>query len=137
MHIMADEFQPRVAHEHAGQKACLAENLETVADPEHQPAANSEIAHRVHDRRTRRDGAATQVITVGKSAGYHHEIGALGQRCLGMPHHRGFMARDEPQRARHIALAIDAGKDENSGFHVKFGASLSSSRLSILSRCES
>ncbi len=137
MHIMADEFQPRVAHEHAGQKARLAENLETVADPEHQPATGSKIAHRVHDRRTRGDGAAAQIVAIGKSAGHHHEIGAFGQRRLGMPDHRGFMTRDEPQRARHVALAIDAGKDENSGFHVKFGASLSSSRLSILSRCES
>jgi hypothetical protein len=30
-----------------------------------------------------------------------------------MPHHRGFLAGDEFQRARHVALAIDSGKDEN------------------------
>ena len=29
------------------------------------------------------------------------------------------MTRREPQRARHVALAIDFGKDENSGFHQR------------------
>ena len=38
MHVMADEFQPRVAHQHAGQQSCLAEDLKTVADAEHQAA---------------------------------------------------------------------------------------------------
>ncbi len=58
MHVMADEFQPRVAHENAGQKAGLAENLKAVADAEHETTAASEGAHRVHDRRARSDGAA-------------------------------------------------------------------------------
>ena len=48
MHVMADELQSRIAHEHAGQQAGLAEDLEAVADPEHQAAAGREIAHRVH-----------------------------------------------------------------------------------------
>ena len=34
-----------------------------------------------------------------------------------MPDHLGFMAGGELQRARHVAFAIDAGKDENGGFH--------------------
>src|SRR5260370_1408573 len=58
LRVMADEFQPRVAHENAGQKAGLAENLKAVADAEHETTAASEGAHRVHDRRARSDGAA-------------------------------------------------------------------------------
>ena len=38
MHILADEFQPRIAHENARQKTGLAEDLETVADAEHEAA---------------------------------------------------------------------------------------------------
>ena len=117
MHVMADEFQPRVAHQHAGQQAGLAEDLKSVADAEHEAAIGRERPHRVHDRRARGNGAAAQIIAVGKSAGHHHEIGALGQRGLGMPDHRGFMPGRELQRARHVALAIDAGKDEDGGFH--------------------
>src|SRR5580698_9553262 len=39
MYVAADEFQSCVAHEHTGQQAALAKNLEAVADPEHQTAA--------------------------------------------------------------------------------------------------
>ena len=113
MHVLADEFQPRVAHQHAGQQPGLAEDLKTVADAEHEAAIGREIPHRVHHRRARGNRAAAQIVAVGKSAGHHHEIGALGQRGLGMPDHRGLLARSELQRARHVALAIDAGKDEN------------------------
>jgi hypothetical protein len=28
------------------------------------------------------------------------------------------MAGDKPQRARHVALAIDSGKNEDGGFHL-------------------
>ena len=43
MHIAADEFQLRVAHQHARQEPCLAEDLKTVADTEHQPALGGEV----------------------------------------------------------------------------------------------
>ncbi len=118
MHVAADEFQPRIAHEHAGQKLGLAEDLEAVADAEHEPAVAREGAHRVHDRRARRDRAAAQIIAIGEAAGHHDEIGSLRQRGLGMPDHRRLVARGELQRARHVALAIDAGKDEDGGFHL-------------------
>ena len=36
---LADETQPGVAHQDAGQEAGLAQDLEAVADPEHQAAA--------------------------------------------------------------------------------------------------
>ena len=38
MHVAADELELHVAHQHAGQQPGLAEDLETVADAEHQPA---------------------------------------------------------------------------------------------------
>ena len=34
----ADEAELRVAHQHAGQKAGFAQDLEAVADPEHEAA---------------------------------------------------------------------------------------------------
>src|SRR4029450_148206 len=40
-----------------------------------------------------------------------------GQGGVGMPHHGRLAAADELERARHVALAIDAGKDDNGGFH--------------------
>jgi hypothetical protein len=34
-----------------------------------------------------------------------------------MPNRCGLVTRRKPERARHVVLAIDAGKDENGGFH--------------------
>ena len=123
MHVLADEFQPRIAHQDAGQQARFAQDLKTVADAEHEAAIGGKLAHRVHDRRARGNRAAAQIIAIGKPAGHDHEIGALRQRGLGMPDHRRLLAGDELQRARHVALAIDSGKDENGGFHGVTGFS--------------
>ncbi len=42
MHVVADEFQPRVAHQHAGQQAGFAQDLKAVADAEHEAASRGE-----------------------------------------------------------------------------------------------
>jgi hypothetical protein len=65
----------------------------------------------------------TPVIAIGEAAGNDHQIGSLRQRGVGMPDHRGLLAGDELERARHIALAVDSGKDENGGFHGVTGVS--------------
>src|ERR1035437_6303294 len=48
--VAADEAQILVAHQYPGQQAGLAQDLEAVADAEHQPALRREAAHHVHDR---------------------------------------------------------------------------------------
>src|SRR5438309_1126855 len=48
VNVVADELQLRVAHEHAGQKACFAQDLKAVADAEHETAVAGERTHRVH-----------------------------------------------------------------------------------------
>ncbi|MHC2867667.1 hypothetical protein ACVIYH_008745 [Bradyrhizobium diazoefficiens] len=117
MHVAADEFQLRIAHQHARQQAGFAEDLKAVADAEHETALRRIIAHRVHHRRTRGDCATAQVIAIGEPTRHDHEIGARRQRRLGVPDHRGLAARDQPQRARHVTIAVDSGKDEDGGFH--------------------
>src|SRR4051794_25553350 len=73
--------------------------------------------HRVHDRRPRRNRATAQVVAVGEAAGHDDKIRAGGKLAVGMPDHRWRRAGDEPDRARHVALTIDPGEDENGGFH--------------------
>ena len=113
VHVTADEFQPGIAHQDARQQTGLAQNLETVADAEHQPARGCEVAHGVHHGRARRDSAAAQIIAIGEAAGHHHEVGAFWQRGLGVPDHCGLVAGGQFQRSRHVALAVDAGEDED------------------------
>ncbi len=107
----------RVPHQNARQQSGLAGNLKAVADGEHEAAFRRVGAHGIHDRRARGDGAAAEIIAVGKAAREHDEIGAFRQFVIGVPDHRRLLAGHEFQRARHVALAIDAGKDEDGGFH--------------------
>src|SRR5579871_5446132 len=118
MHVPADEFQPRIAHQHTRQELGLAEDLETVADAEHQTAIARKRPHSIHDRRARSDGTAAQIVAIGEAAGYHDEVSPFRQRGLRMPDHARLVAGGEFQSARHVALAIDTGEDEDGGFHV-------------------
>ena len=40
------------------------------------------------------------------------------QFVIGVPDHRRLATGHELERARHVALAIDSGKDEDGGFHA-------------------
>ena len=97
---LADEAPAGVAHQHARQQARLAQDLEAVADAEHQAAALGMGADRVHDTRARRDRAAAQVVAVGKAAGQHDEVGPLGQRALVVPDDRRARRRSPAASAR-------------------------------------
>ena len=63
-----------------GSRPASHEELKAVADAEHQAAARGMGAHRLHDRRARRDRAAAQIIAIGEAARQHDEIGARRQR---------------------------------------------------------
>ena len=73
-HFAADELEAAVADQRAGQQAALHQDLEAVADAEHQPAIGGELLDRLHDGRELGDGAAAQVIAVGEAAGQDHGI---------------------------------------------------------------
>ena len=57
-HVAADEGEGRVRPERPGKEPRLAENLKTVADPEHEPALRGKPGDGVHHRRKARDRAA-------------------------------------------------------------------------------
>src|SRR5262249_14880247 len=82
-----------------------------------EPALLGMRTHRVHDWRTGRDRAAAQIVAIGEAARNHHQVGAGRQRVLRMPDHRGRATGDDPERARHVALTIDAGEDDDGGLH--------------------
>jgi hypothetical protein len=47
-----------------GQQACLLQDLEAIANAEHQSAAVREVGHCLHHRGEARDRAASEVIAV-------------------------------------------------------------------------
>ncbi len=117
INVMADEAQVLVAHQHAGQQPGLAQNLEAVANAEREPPVGREFAYRVHDWAARGDRPATKIVAVGEAPRDHHQVAACGKLFLGVPDHGRLNAGNEPNRARHVALAIDAGENEDGGFH--------------------
>src|SRR6516164_5909023 len=115
--VAADEAKLGIAHQYARQQSRFAGDLEAVAYCQHQSAFGGEITHGIHNRRAGGNRAAAQVIAVGKAAGKNHEIGARWQRRVGMPDQSRVVPRDQPQRPRHVALAVDSGEDDDSRSH--------------------
>ena len=109
---LADEAELGVAHQHAGQEAGLAQNLEAVADPHHQPAARRVAADRGHDPRSRRDRAAAQIVAIREPARQHHEIEARGNSRSACQTIAGFSPVAAAGRG-HVALAVRPGKQDD------------------------
>ena len=106
-----------VAHQHARQQARLAQDLEAVADAEDEAAALGVALDRAHDRRTRRDRPAAQIVAIGEAAGQDDEVDAVGQIRLGVPDDGGGVAGEVAERAGGVAFAIGAGEEDDGGFH--------------------
>src|SRR6185312_1273613 len=58
LHFATDEFELLIAEQSAREQASFDQDLEPVADTEHQAAIRGELLNRLHDRRKARDGAA-------------------------------------------------------------------------------
>src|SRR4029079_4357450 len=111
-HVAADELELAVGPEHAGEEACLAEDLEAVADPEHRPAVGCERAHRVQHRGEARERAAAPVVAVREAAGKHDRAGPARQLPLGVPDELGVRA-EGGERPGRIAVVGRAREDEH------------------------
>jgi hypothetical protein len=98
-HVAADEAKRLVPQQRTGQQAGLAEDLEAVADPEHEPARSGELARRRRRRREARDRAAAEVVAVREAAGQDDRV-EIRQLVLLVPdRNRLRVERREAQRA--------------------------------------
>ncbi len=102
------EAQRVVAAQHAGQQPGLGQDLEPVADPEHQPATLRVVAHGAHDRAEAGDRAGAQVVAVGEAAGQDDRVGATQ---LGRSRARAAPLR----RPRAAPRATRRGRSSNPG----------------------
>ena len=75
--LAEDEPQRRVRQQRPGQQPGLAQNLEAVADPEHDPAGPRELCDLLHHRREPRDRASAQVVAVREASRHDHRVDAL------------------------------------------------------------
>src|ERR1700733_10449272 len=75
-----------------------------------------------HDRGTCRHGAAAQIVAETEPTRENRQI-EISQIGLLVPDHPRFMAGGSFQRDGHVALSIDAGKDDDAGFHCGLDSS--------------
>ena len=76
VHLAAKKAQALVAHHRAGKQTRFEQNLESVADAQHQAAATREPPDRAHHRRKSRDRAGAQIVAESKSAGKNDRVAA-------------------------------------------------------------
>src|SRR5262249_31929429 len=130
----ADKFEGCIADQNAGQKSGFGDDLKPVADAKNLETLARLLRKVGHDRRTRRDRAASQVIAVGEAAGHDDKID-LRQFLFGMPNSNRLCPRHLGERAHHVVLAIDAGKDDNSGkWRRPHPSSISYFSITVLAR---
>jgi hypothetical protein len=126
--VPASKLQPRIAHQDAGQEPRFGEDLEAVAHAQHIDAARRLAGDLAHHGRARRDGAAAQIVAIGEPARQHDEIDRrdLGFAMPDMSRSRLMRRASSPvtcSSAHHVAVAVDAGEDDDGGFHGSTQAS--------------
>ena len=132
--IPADESEGAVRAQNSWEKACLAEDLEAVADPEHRPALTREGRYGGHDGSEPGDGAAAEVVTVGEPPGQYDAVDRR-QRRLAVPDQHG-LCPEAVEREGGVAVVVRAGKDEYGDArsriaHADAGVPTSTSKLSM------
>ena len=110
--VAADERERLVLAEHARQQPRLGEDLEAVADSEHEAAVAGELGDRLHDRREARDRAAAEVVAVGEPAGEDDACGAGGKLRVVVPDAPGVRA-EARQGELGVAVVVRAGEDDD------------------------
>jgi deoxyxylulose-5-phosphate synthase len=116
MHILADEPQPGIPHHGPRQESSLQQDLEAVADAQHQPALIRKPLHRLHHRRKPRDRPRTQVISIRKSAGEDDGVALMYVFGL-MPDEFHRLLQDMADSVKRVVIAIGSRKDYDPKFH--------------------
>ena len=110
-HLPTEEPQTAIAQQRPGHEAGFGEDLEPVADPQHEPALGRERADRAHDRAEPRDDPGTQVVAVGEAAG-QHDGGDAVERGLLVPQFDGLCA-GAGERVDRVPVAVAAREDDD------------------------
>jgi hypothetical protein len=119
--FFTDEFQVLIAQQSAGQKAGFDQNLEAVANAEHETALGRELADGVHDGGKTRNRAAAKVISIGESAGQDDRVYVTQIDGI-VPDEFGFALAAMQvfiDGVPRIVVAIAARKNDDADFHAR------------------
>src|SRR5208282_2346961 len=116
LHRLADIFQSDVAHQRSGKQSRLAQNLETVADTEDQPAAGGKLAHRFHDWRKLRNRPGAEIVAVSEATRHNDHIAVL-QIVRIVPEERCRLIGHVLGGPESIVVAVRSGENYDAKFH--------------------
>ena len=114
--VAADEFQAAIAEQRAGEQAGFDQDLEAVADAEHEAAIGGELLDGLHDGREFGDGAAAQVVAVGEAAGQDDGVDIAESGGV-VPDELRLLPEVVGDGVEGVVIAIAAGKDDDAKFH--------------------
>ena len=109
MNVFTNEVQIAIADQSAGKEPGFTENLKTVADSEHKPAAFGKLLDRIHHRRKTRERAGAQIVAVRKTAGKDHRV-VSRKICFTVPDEVDRLAHVFRDHVIGIVVAIRTGK---------------------------
>ena len=105
--LAAGEAEVGVRQERPRQQPRLAENLEAVADPEHEAAGAGQLDDGVHRRGEARDRPRPQVVPEREAAWDDHCVGST-EVAVAVPHELGLA--DHAGGAQRVDLVAGAGE---------------------------
>ncbi len=114
---LAEKGQAAIAHERAGKQTGFAENLEPVAESDHEAAGVRELGDRRHDRRKTRHRSAAQIVAVRETAGQQYTVEAVERGAL-VPETRDALAEHVLEHVRSLRVVVRPRKRDHTPAHV-------------------
>src|SRR5262249_55903356 len=109
----------------------FAEDLEAVADAEHEPARLRMARYGLHDRGEAGDRATAQVVAIRESARQHDAVD-VAQVLLLVPDRDGVVAEDAIRHAEHGMVVVRPGERHHTPAHGYAPPSTISTRKSSI-----
>ena len=116
MNRLADVLESDVTHEGSRKQSRLAQDLETIADAQHQSAPVGKLLYRFHHGRELCNSPGAQVISVCEAAGNDSNVAVLQIMRL-MPEKRNRLLCYLLNRPVSVVVTIRARKDDHAEFH--------------------
>src|SRR3989441_267839 len=127
---VAHEAERAVGDQRPGEQPRLAQDLEAVADAQHEATLAGVPRHGVHDGREHGQRAAAEGVAVREAARQDHAVRAAERAVLGLEGHR-LVAQHALGGAQRVPVVVGAGEDDHPPAHQRRSSASSTRKSSI------
>jgi len=113
---LAAERDAFIADQRSGQESGFTQDLEPVADAQHQSAAVGKLLHSGHDVAVAGDGAGAQIISIAETSRDNDRIG-VAQAGIFMPEQAGIVAQNVFENVNTVLVTITSRKLKDGKIH--------------------